>query len=511
MTKTNAAVWPILNIMNAKRMRLLIVLMSLAWVLTGCAPTEQMTVPKNTQEWESMGAADRLRSPDQVVLQYNLARVHNPELPVEQRVASLKLVSRIDENSHLMDETSYANLANLVRDGKCPPELQKEALRFLFASNYRDLGSFATEIIQNPNSDPEMRRLAMEWVRQNPVRNVLAGIVRSWDGETDLTDTEEQSYRDTVRQVSGQQWDEALLEAINSPDFDARGEAMSILAERMDRATLRNRILGLKAKTDAVSAVQYFVEFFGYLPASREEFITAAILYKVRQDMLPDAARLSIDWTKNFGYQFNIRDFHLLSRMSRDPLRSNLKRTQLVLEIGQALKTRKHVPAVLTKDEGPNADSFWLKVDKLTVADLWNIYLLNEMLTRPRVQQSLRIMADGDMADTHSAWGGLVFYQNGQAEAILYPPDHKAGDNDLVYQPTIRLLTDGRDSLCRFVGHFEKMENIDRAGPTELELQRADDDNFYGLTLTRIDKDSFAAHYYTPQGQIISLGKFPLR
>jgi hypothetical protein len=145
------------------------------------------------------------------------------------------------------------------------------------------------------------------------------------------------------------------------------------------------------------------------------------------------------------------------------------------------------------------------------MADLWNIYLLNEMLSRPRVQVSLRLMANGDMADRDSAWGGLVFYQNGQAEAILYPPDPRVKGDDLVYHPTRRLITDSRDSLCRFIGHFEKVDNADRVGPTGRELADAADGNYYGLVLTRTGADSFAAHYYNPQGVVVSLGKFPLR
>ncbi|KKL26971.1 hypothetical protein LCGC14_2389890, partial [marine sediment metagenome] len=232
-----------------------------------------------------------------------------------------------------------------------------------------------------------------------------------------------------------------------------------------------------------------------------------------RRDMLSEAARLALNWSRNYKYQFNIRDFHLLSRLARDPLRSNLKRTQIVLEIGQALKTRKHVRRAPTTSTKPGAydDNFWLQVDKLTMSDLWNLFLIDEMLSRPRVQVSLRLMADGDLDDTHSAWGGLVFYQNGQAEAILYPPDPEAGSNDMTYQATQRLITDERDSLCRFIGHFDKVQNKSRAGPSPEELADARAYNYCGLILTRVGKNSFCAHYYNPEGVVVSLGKFPLR
>jgi hypothetical protein len=313
-----------------------------------------------------------------------------------------------------------------------------------------------------------------------------------------------------VQRITRQQWDDALLNAINSATFDARGEALEVLQTRIDRNELHRRIMAQPARTDAIRAIQGMLEQFGYLPASREQFMTTVILHKVRRDMLNDAARLSIDWSHNHEYQFNIRDFHLLSRLSRDPLRANLTRTQLVLALGKDFQRRKHVRHEPTNGQDYK-DEFWLQVDKLSMADLWNLYLLNEMLSRPRVQVSLRLMADGDMADRDSAWGGLVFYQNGQAEAILYPPDPRVKGDDLAYHPTRRLITDSRDSLCRFIGHFEKVDNTGRVGPTAAELADAHEGNYYGLILTRTGPDSFAAHYYSTGGVVVSLGRFPLR
>ena len=89
--------------------------------------------------------------------------------------------------------------------------------------------------------------------------------------------------------------------------------------------------------------------------------------------------------------------------------------------------------------------------------------------------------------------------------------DTSAGANDLTYRPSAQLLKDGRASLCRFFGHFEKVNNAGRAGPTSDELRRAAEENAYGLVLTRVTADSFCAHYFNPRGLVISLGTLPLR
>jgi hypothetical protein len=379
--------------------------------------------------------------------------------------------------------------------------------------NYAGIDAILVSAWPEIQKDPELRRLAIRNMGEQPGPYRLARLVRGWANEKNLNPETEATYRQTIEQATGQPWDEALLSALDSEDFDAKGAAMEILHRQMDAATLRGRITALQGKSDTVLAIQYFLETFNYLPRGGEELTSSVVLYRVRRDMLPAAAKLALDWTKNYNYAFNIRDFHLLSRLTRDPLRNNLKRTQLVLDVGQAVKTRKHVEH--TPDMPGGADdyeeSFWLQVDNLTMADLWNLYLINEMLSRPRVQGSLRLMADADLADPNSAWGGLVFYQNGQAEAILYPPDPNAPANDLAYQPTPQLTTDGRDALCRFIGHFELLNNSLRAGPTAQELSDAATSNYYGLILTRTGENSFAAHYYNPRGNVVSLGRYPLQ
>ena len=65
--------------------------------------------------------------------------------------------------------------------------------------------------------------------------------------------------------------------------------------------------------------------------------------------------------------------------------------------------------------------------------------------------------------------------------------------------------------MCRFVTHFEKVSNISLAGPTRGELLESRRDNYYGLVLAGISERLFSAHYYNPQGQVVSLGLVPFR
>lgn len=499
--------------MNIHRFILACVALVIALGLAGCDEVLVGPAPIDVPEYKQMGQGDRLRWPDNRIVQMNLTRVGNAELTSDQRVESLKLVRVIsNEQPGILSEADLADLATILRSPNSPKTLYRQVLLFLLKENYPDLSAFITGKMHDAKSDPQLHAAVMAYLGGNAPPQMLSGVVRAWSREETISGPNEANYRKAVERISGKTWDQTLLAELNSKTFESKGEALQILRARLGLKALRKALLDMHPETTEMEAIQAFAEQFDYLPIRREPLITTDLIYRARRNMLPDAARMSLDWTKSYGYGFNVRDFHLLSRLARDPLRNNLKRTQIVLEIGKALKTRKHVKHTTVATGGRDyKESFWLQVDKLSMADLWNLYLIDEMLSRPRVQASLRLMADGDLGDQKNAWGGLVFYLNGQAEAMLYPPNQETSGDDRVYQPTPQLILDGRDSLCRFIGHFDQENNASRAGPTAEELDDAKLFDYDGLVLTRIDKNSFAAHYFNPDGVVISLGKFPLR
>ena len=65
--------------------------------------------------------------------------------------------------------------------------------------------------------------------------------------------------------------------------------------------------------------------------------------------------------------------------------------------------------------------------------------------------------------------------------------------------------------MCRFLAHFQKANNASRAGPTARELRDASAANHYGLVITSVNDKAFCAHYFNPQGVVVSLGRMPYR
>ncbi|MFB3894381.1 MAG: hypothetical protein ACE15C_20445 [Phycisphaerae bacterium] len=486
-----------------------------AAMLAGCAQPPPPP-PSTMAQYEQLQRTNPQAYSQYVVINHNLQRVLDPEVKPAQRVDSLQVVTALAGD----DVEIRKKLAALMSDPKTPQEVQAAILTFLLRKDYPDMAAYVVQAMPNLTRFPSLHDAVLEWLTKHPTPAVLAEVVKLWAQESSVSGPNEPRFRQIVERIAGKPWNDALLDGLNTPGFTATSAAVSVLARRSQPTALRQLLLGLTPRTEDMTAIQTFLVKFDYLPTTDVEYTAIAQIYRTQRDTIDDAARLAGTWRDDFGYHFNARDFHLLSRLARDPLRTGLRRAQLIAELGQAFNARSHLhyktPAGLPAIE----DRFWLRADALSMADLWNLYLLSDLLSRPRTEMAVRILAEGDRKDTRHAWGGLVFYKAGQAEATQYWPDPQEPPDDLTYAPGAKyrwgtgerdFYADQRDSLCRFICHFEKAENGDRAGPTAAELRDARENNYNGVIFTSIDANQFCAHYYNPDGTVISLGVFPLR
>lgn len=495
----------------------------------GCAPAPIPAVPVNIAEYEQLQQTHPQAYPRNTIVSKNYVRAYDKQLPMPERVASMELVVHLGGGA---DPESKELAAGLAKPD-APPELRELAMRLAVnpSTPPRKAPPAGPPRKAPPTGPPRKVPPAKPPRKVPPTKpprkvppakpppeapdpRVLARLVTFWARDRTASEKDEERYRQTLTKISGRTWDRALVDAINLPNFNGKGSALHLLQTRVRRDRLCELISETHPQTDAMAALAIFVRRLDYIPRTRLDFLATVYIYKTRQDMIADAAAYSRKWdTPDHKYAFGIRDFHLLSRLARDPLQEELRRTDLILRLGKELMQRQHVPTA----RGPRGtkinDRFRDRVEELAMADLWNLWLLNGMLGRDRMQMALRVMAERDRLDRRRAWGGLVFYRNGRAEAQLYESAIAldARSNDLIYVPGTLLSRHSHDALCRFAGHFERLDNTARAGPTRQELGQAKEDNYYGLILTSLGPGSFCAHYYNPEGVVVSLGRFPFR
>ncbi len=476
-----------------------------------------VTIPRSVSQYDLMQKNTPGAYPDQVILMHNLLRARDKDLPSAQRVDAVQLVNKIAPNDPQVRE----GFMDILGNPSTPAEVRSVVLEIVLAKEDPTWARPLVVLLPRLKSDDPVRAKMTAWMARHPGPMVMTEIVKAWSA-LPPGDPNEPQFMALVQSVGGQPWETSLLDAINSPDFQAGSWAMQVLVARTSRASLGERIVALAARTPAAKALKTFWIKFQYLPVSVSEFAAMEAIWTAHADSLDPALKTFEQW-KGQGYEFNIRDFHLLDQLAGDSVRQPMTRAQLVQALRQQLQALEHVhahsesgatskPANHSSESMPGkplADDLESNVDRLTMADLWTMELLHEILIRPRIQAAMRVVAIKDRADTHNAWGGLVFYRDGGADAVLYqaPPD--SPENDLVYPVSPKALADGREAMCRFIAHFEKETNASRAGPTALELRQAKEDNISGVIFTSVSAETFCAHYYTPGGAVVSLGCYP--
>jgi hypothetical protein len=474
----------------------------LAW---GCA--EPIPAPPHTlAEYTEIQRTHPQEYATSTVMRNNIQRVLDPDLPADARVASLDLISSlVGPNGKLPAEVS-----TVLTQSDCPAALRKGILNRGVAVAARTNGGATvpvakgggerlplTQLSQAP-AGPR-RKATLQWLVEHPRREVLPDLAKLWASEAP-NGADEQLFRQVVAKLGPGKWHDVLLDSLNAKKFAARGSALSVLAARGAEIDLLKRVKLMTAKTVSVQAMQTFAEKFGYIPADGGELLACVIVYADEKGSLNAPVRLAGQWKARYKYKFNIRDFHLLSNLAADPLRNKIGRDELVKLIVAKLGRRRHVAG----GGGP----FSKQAARMTMPDLWNIVLLDEMLRRQRVALALRILADRLRAGLSSPRSGLVFYESGKASAKLYPQsvDSTRGDRDHI--PERELQRAGFSALAHLHTRFETVYNGDRAPTSKRELAASNSGNFYGLVVTSIDSGTFSAFYYNPDGAVVSLGLF---
>jgi len=476
---------------------------AVAMLVCGC-PQPIAHPPHNMAQYAEIRRTHPHEYARSTIMLVNIQRVLDPDLPAPHRMESLDLIANlVGPEGKLPGELSAA-----LDQPNCPPDLQKRirggtgAVVSVAGVPVNMVAGTGPPIdlanLSQAATGPK-RTAALKWLIDNPKPSMLGDVVKLW--ATEKPDGQDETlFRQVVARLAGAPWPDALLGSLNAVKFPARGSALSVLAARGGEIKLLRRIRQMTARTPSARAMRAFAEKFSHVPANGGELLTAVALYNADPKSLDAPARLARQWARQYNYKFNVRDFHLLSKLADDPIRNKIGRDELVKQILTRIGRRRHV----TGGGGP----FAKQAARLTLPDLWNIALLDEMLQRKRVALALRILADRLRAELTSPRSGLVFYQDGRASAKLYPQtvDSVRGDRDHV--PQRGLQRAGLTALCQFHTRFEAVYNGDRAPASRREVAIAAQANFYGLILASIDSGTFSAFYYNPDGAVVSLGVF---
>lgn len=477
--------------------RWMITAVALAAALAGCAEPVRQRPPETVG---AIGAAASAEDafPTYTVILHNVQRVLDRDLADSERLASLELVDRVDG-------AGSAQLARLATVLSRPDDSSAVRLAVLDLLVRRSHPGLAPHVVRGLQSEPDaaMRDRMLAWLRQHPAPEVLAEVVEAW---AQVPTGNDAGFAPVVETLSGQPWDQALVAAVNTPGFLAAGAAVEILASRLGASVAQRRLLELTPQSPAAEAMTLLARATGFFPLTRAEVAAAEVLVAERRAELDRALRQADHWQREYGYRFDIRDVHLLSRCWQDPYRMLPPRASMVQMLAAAIDARPHATRFLAAaDVDPSRSRAALvdRLNRLTVAELAGVYLIHEMLNRPAVQEAILQAGGTGGGVAGDSWVGLVFYENGSAETRTYPPARAGAE---IHGMDRRMLHDA--AFCLAVASGRSGGPSTGVGPTEAHLRQARDLHLRGLVLTRLGARSFHAAWYNGEGIRISLGNF---
>lgn len=483
------------------------------WLVVAACGCEQRPtgLPGSIAQYDQMRSGGSASYPDTTILMVNRQRMLDVDLPPGQRAEAMALVNKLGPG----DPESQAEFAEILANPATPGAVRSAAIDLLTARDDPRLAGPLAMSMPQLKGDPAARAKVLEWLGRHSSKAVIAELVKMW--WTRPAGAQDAQFEELLGRMGGASWDQVLLGELNSPEFGAAGEAAAILSSRLGPVEMSGKVARMAPQTDAIRCLQAFFGGVDFVPATPAEFEVVLGLYQKHAAGWAQMTAAYRRWLED-GYKFELRDVHLMAGLGGDSRRPALRRAELVGQLKASQDSREHAPVKLVATtgraaSGPGVASVRLdaNVDRLSVADLWNIYLLEEMLSRARIQAALRSAAQQDREDKTQAWGGLVFYKDGGADAMIYKGSVDGGENDLIYVPPAKALNDVRDAMCMFVMHFEAENNMGRAGPTQEELRASKEGNYSGLVLTSVNAGSFVAYYYNPRGAVVSLGLFPFQ
>ena len=277
-------------------------------ILVGYGCVEPIPAPPHTlAEYTAIQRTHPQEYANSTVMQYNIQRVLDPDLPVEQRDGSLDLItSLVGPNGQYP-----AEIATILTQNDLPPTLRKRILTKGVGtatvattttvavvpnsvtpppvSNGTDVSRLPLSQLSQAPAGPK-RRALLRWLIDHPRREVLSDLTKLWASEAP-NGPDEQLFRQAIAKLGAGQWADVLLNSLNATKFAARGSALVILSGRGAEIDLLNRVKQISAKTVSVKAMRIFAQKFGYVPSTGGDLLACIIIQAQNENSLGAPAR----------------------------------------------------------------------------------------------------------------------------------------------------------------------------------------------------------------------------
>lgn len=306
---------------------------------------------------------------------------------------------------------------------------------------------------------------------------------------------------------------QAMLESNPVTQANLRARCWELLWKTGNRERLVALVQNDKVEPDDafLADLRASARDLGILPRNREEILWLRSLREPKRSAFwRDAMTATKQMPPDVRAQLELRELPVaVAAMHIDPKLLAQTPEALYPQLESRIKSegrRTHTPS-FQGYSGEFTESLYQLRDQLKWGDYASMLMACSMLEQPRVLQHLFDVADRDVMDRSTEFGGVIEVDPaGRFSIREFRP--KVTGSDVRFEAPQEMFDLAYTSLFHFHNHAQAYNNVQYAGPHMGDFAYAESTRANCLVFTFIDKSTLNADFYRYGRVVIDLGTF---
>ena len=366
----------------------------------------------------------------------------------------------------------------------------------------------------------EYRRWVLEEIGRRGMKDFTNVVVNSWAGPVPVWGPDERK-RPEYEALAALYGPDKVADALFAVMGDAnparqaglRARAWELLMRIGERDRLKELVTAAAIRPDdaMLRDIKQLVQEVGILPETREELLWLA---KLRQTASPAYWKMAGEALKRVP-EAATRDFELrgipvvIAAQRYAPELLGKTREQLYDDLLPRLRARdaaKHSANFTGWDTGAShSENLGTQRDEVRWIDLLACEMAIRMVDDPAVRARLFDIADRDLQDRRTEYGGVVRLDDSGGWQVIEVRPRVTG-SDTRFEAPQELFDQGYTALFHFHMHAQEFENGSYAGPHMGDFAYAGSTRANCLVFTFIRRDTMNADFYRHGPVVVDLG-----
>ncbi|MSR34408.1 MAG: hypothetical protein EXS12_06375 [Phycisphaerales bacterium] len=353
---------------------------------------------------------------------------------------------------------------------------------------------------------------ARHWVDMTPT------LVRAWSVPMAawIQDDKERPERIAIEQLNGNvQLTDVLVKMLVNSDpiteANLRLRCWEMLQKLGQRELLVKLLSDATVKPDdrLLSNLRSCAGELGIVPTTKEEILWLQALLDTKNLAFWEQAKTaSMQLPPEVRLKLEIRELPIAVaafKFKPELLAKTPPELYQIVDVRRQAKGSRIVSPNFEGYGGEHTENLYLMRDKLSWGDLASMAIAMEIFDSPILRQQMFDLADRDMADRDTEFGGVIRIKSDGKPAIDEMKPRVQG-NDLRYEASQKMFDNAYTGLFHFHLHCQSYDNTQYSGPHLGDFDYAESTRANCLVFTFVSRKELNVDFYRHGPMVVDLG-----